>query len=669
MSAWAVPGYTEERELGHGASARVVAATRDDTGQQVAIKYLAPRLLRDPNFLARFREEVELLASIDVPHVVRLFDYVEAPGQGAAIVMELVDGVSLHEMITRQGPTSPESALVVLKGSLLGLAAAHQLGIVHRDYKPENVLVDGAGNSKLTDFGVAVKAGERAPVGGTPLYMAPEQWNGEPATPATDIYAATAVFFECLTGQTPFSGRLEHLAMQHQTAEIPVALVDQPLQALIERGLAKDPRDRPAHAVEFVAELNEVADSAYGDDWEERGGNELAKRAAALLLLLLGGIAGAAGGSFAATLLGGMGRRKKAVVAGAALGIFAAIAVTTTTLALTGNNSSGSPGASATNRAADAVATNPGAGGTTGTGSPPASPSTTGSPTASPSTTGSPTASPSATSPTTNPPATSAPTTNPAHYRAASAAGHHGGGVEPGRGLGYLPGRAAIAHRARDDQLRSRDNRHLPLGPLQPDQHRACAGENPRRRDGQRPGLGDGGVEPVGDHRHARGDVAVRAQRQRDGQRPVRLSDADDAQSGHPAARDRRAIQPVTHALRRQRPVQLVGDRHPGTRAELQRRRDHGHPHHGGPVPRHHHRHRYRGITPVGLGVVHHRPARADHLTVQLGSPGCCTISTIETISSTEPNATRAYRTPGSLNELPMPTRKSTAARNTVIRT
>ena len=414
MSAWAVPGYTEERELGHGASARVVAATRNDTRQQVAIKYLAPRLLRDPNFLRRFREEVELLASIDVPHVVRLFDYVEAPGEGAAIVMELVDGVSLHEMITRQGPTSPESALVVLKGSLLGLAAAHQLGIVHRDYKPENVLVDGAGNSKLTDFGVAVKAGERAPVGGTPLYMAPEQWNGEPATPATDIYAATAVFYECLTGQTPFSGRLEHLAMQHQTAPIPVGLVDQPLQALIERGLAKDPRDRPAHAVEFVAELNRVADGAYGEDWEERGSNQLGKRAAALLLLLLslGGIAGAEGGSFAATLLGSMGRRKKAVIAGAALGIFATIAVTTTTLALTGNNSSGSPGTQATNQAADALATNPGTAGTPGTGSPTASPSTTGSPTASPSTTGSPTASPSATSPTTNPP-TSAPATDP----------------------------------------------------------------------------------------------------------------------------------------------------------------------------------------------------------------------------------------------------------------
>ena len=407
MSAWAVPGYTEERELGHGASARVVAATRDDTGQQVAIKYLAPRLLRDPNFLARFREEVELLASIDVPHVVRLFDYVEDPGVGAAIVMELVDGVSLHEMITRQGATSPESALVVLKGSLLGLAAAHQLGIVHRDYKPENVLVDGAGNSKLTDFGVAVKAGQRAPVGGTPLYMAPEQWNGEPATPASDIYAATAVFFECLTGQTPFSGRLEHLAMQHQTAPIPVGLFDRPLQALIERGLAKDPRDRPAHAVEFVAELNEVADGAYGADWEERGRSQLAKRAAALLLLLLGGIAGASGGSFAATLLGGAGRKKKAVIAGAALGIFAAIAVTTTTLALTGSNSSGSPGNA--NHAADAAATNPGTAGPPATGSPTASPSTTLSPTASPTTTVSPTASPTATSPS----PTSAPTTGP----------------------------------------------------------------------------------------------------------------------------------------------------------------------------------------------------------------------------------------------------------------
>ena len=153
-----------------------------------------------------------------------------------------------------------------------------------------------------------------------------------------------------------------------------------------------------------MAELNQVADSAYGDDWEERGGNELAKRAAALLLLLLGGIAGASGGSFAATLLGSMGRKKKAVITGAAVGIFAAIAVTTTTLALTGNNTSAPPLTSPT--------THPPAG--SQTPSPiTAGTSITGSPSASPSTTVSPTASPSATSPTTVAPTTNPPTTAP----------------------------------------------------------------------------------------------------------------------------------------------------------------------------------------------------------------------------------------------------------------
>src|SRR5215469_6036277 len=196
MSTWVLPGYAEEHQLGRGASGRVVEAIHEASGQRVAIKYLSPSLFRDPAFLAGFRYEADVLRSLDVPQVVRLFDYVEEPGQGAAIVMELVSGVSLHQMITRQGATTPESALVVLKGSLLGLAAAHSMGIVHRDYKPENVLVDGEGNSKLTDFGVAVKEGRRAPAAGTPLYMAPEQWEGAPASPASDIYAAAAVFFE-----------------------------------------------------------------------------------------------------------------------------------------------------------------------------------------------------------------------------------------------------------------------------------------------------------------------------------------------------------------------------------------------------------------------------------------------------------------------------------------
>ena len=122
---WAVPGYTEERLLGHGVSGRVVVAVDDASGQRVAIKYLHENLVRDTEFLGELRSEVEQLAALNAPHMVRVFDYVEQPGEGAAIVMELVDGVSLREMLARRGPLGAAAALVVLKDSLLALAAAH----------------------------------------------------------------------------------------------------------------------------------------------------------------------------------------------------------------------------------------------------------------------------------------------------------------------------------------------------------------------------------------------------------------------------------------------------------------------------------------------------------------------------------------------------------------
>ena len=156
-----------------------------------------------------------MLASLDDPNVVRLYEYVESPS-GAAIVMELVDGVSLRDILARQGKTTAEAALVVLQGSLLGLAAAHRRGVVHRDYKPENVLIDGAGASKLTDFGIAARAGDSPIPAGTLVYAPPEQFGGSPATPASDVYAATATFYECLTGRPPFTGdTAERLLYQH----------------------------------------------------------------------------------------------------------------------------------------------------------------------------------------------------------------------------------------------------------------------------------------------------------------------------------------------------------------------------------------------------------------------------------------------------------------------
>jgi eukaryotic-like serine/threonine-protein kinase len=142
MQGWDIPGFTGLRALGSGGFGDVVLARHDASGTMVAIKYLRRELLADPEFAEMFRAEARVLASLNDQNVVRLYEYLESPA-GAAIVMELVDGVSLREILSRQGQTTAEAALVVLQGSLLGLAAAHARGVVHRDYKPANVLVNG----------------------------------------------------------------------------------------------------------------------------------------------------------------------------------------------------------------------------------------------------------------------------------------------------------------------------------------------------------------------------------------------------------------------------------------------------------------------------------------------------------------------------------------------
>src|ERR1700722_14748022 len=173
MPEWKVPGDAELRALGSGGFGDVVLARHEESGTLVAIKYLRRDLLADPGFAAMFRGEAAVLASLDDPNVVRLYEYVEGAA-GAAIVMELVAG-----------------------GSGGGVA---------RDYKPENVLVSGDGASKLTDFGIAARAGDRPIPAGTLAYAPPEQLAGAPASPAGEVYAATATFYECVTGWPPFTG-------------------------------------------------------------------------------------------------------------------------------------------------------------------------------------------------------------------------------------------------------------------------------------------------------------------------------------------------------------------------------------------------------------------------------------------------------------------------------
>jgi len=284
MPEWTVPGYTALRALGSGGFGDVMLARHDASGMQVAIKYLRHGLLADPGFAEMFRGEAEVLAAMDDPNIVRLYEYVESPS-GAAIVMELINGVSLREILAQQGSTTAEAALVVLQGSLMGLASAHQRGVVHRDYKPENVLVSGDGDSKLTDFGLAARTGDHAVPAGTLRYVAPEQIAGAPASPAGDVYSATATFYECLTGTPPFGGGSAELLRQHRSEPVPLEPLPGPLRPLVAAGMAKDPRYRPADAVAFVAELGTVASGAYGQDWADRGRSHLGE--AALLLAAL----------------------------------------------------------------------------------------------------------------------------------------------------------------------------------------------------------------------------------------------------------------------------------------------------------------------------------------------------------------------------------------------
>ena len=341
MADWDVPGFTELKALGSGGFGDVVLARHDESGTLVAIKYLRRNLLDDPEWVEMFRSEAAVLASLDDPNVVRLYEYVESPA-GAAIVMELIDGVSVREILVHQGKTTPEAALVVLQGSLLGLAAAHQRGVVHRDYKPENVLVNGDGASKLTDFGIAARVGDQAIPAGTLVYAPPEQFGGTPASPASDVYAATATFYECLTGSPPFRGdTAEALLHQHLVAPVPLDPVPEPLRPLVAAGMAKEPEQRPTDGTTLVAALQAAAAGAYGPDWEKRGRSHLGEAALLLAALWPSGRPPAAEGFTVERIP--LFRRARAVRAAAVAVVVIVVAGAGTALALTSLHNAPAP--------------------------------------------------------------------------------------------------------------------------------------------------------------------------------------------------------------------------------------------------------------------------------------------------------------------------------------
>jgi hypothetical protein len=278
----AAPGYQLEAVVGSGSSGTVYLAHDTDTGDPVAVKVLDPALAAEPDARAHLAAEARTLARLRHPNVVGVYEYRDDPEP--AVVMEYVAGTSLRQVLTNATALTAEQSLGVLSGALAGLGAAHAAGLVHGDIKPENILVDPTGVSKLTDFGQTVARGSVGR-GGTPTYMSPEAFRGAALDERSDIYSLGVVLFECLAGRPPFvAGNDAALAVAH--AQSPPPLIDglpEPVGALLDRALAKDPSGRPRSADQFAAELEAAASSAYGPAWARR----------ASIAALVGGLGGA----------------------------------------------------------------------------------------------------------------------------------------------------------------------------------------------------------------------------------------------------------------------------------------------------------------------------------------------------------------------------------------
>ena len=201
-------GYRIESLIARGGMGVVYRATQLALERPVALKVIAAELANKEGFRERFLRESRLAASLDHPSVVPVYDAREEDGE-LIVAMRLVEGGDLRKLIDREGPLEPERAVNLLGQVAEALDAAHAAGIVHRDVKPHNVLVEGE-RAYLSDFGLAKAYAETGPgsgasIVGTVEYMAPEQWRGERAGPAADIYSLGCVLFEALTGIVPYA--------------------------------------------------------------------------------------------------------------------------------------------------------------------------------------------------------------------------------------------------------------------------------------------------------------------------------------------------------------------------------------------------------------------------------------------------------------------------------
>ncbi len=239
-------GYRIDSLIARGGMGVVYRATQLALERPVALKVIAHQLADDEKFRRRFLSESRLAANLEHPAVVPVYDAREDEGE-LIVAMRLIEGGDLRKLIDREGPLEPERAVQLLGQVAEALDAAHAAGIVHRDVKPHNVLIEGE-RAYLSDFGLAKAYAETGPgsgasIVGTVEYMAPEQWRGERVGPAADVYALGCVLYEALTGIVPYARK-----EADTEPELPRGI-----ETVIERAVAKDPSERYASAGELIA--------------------------------------------------------------------------------------------------------------------------------------------------------------------------------------------------------------------------------------------------------------------------------------------------------------------------------------------------------------------------------------------------------------------------------
>lgn len=259
--------YKITEKLGEGGMAVVYKGYQQSLNRYVAIKVLRQELAQDEEFVARFRREALAVADLDHPNILHVYDAGFVQGM-YYIVMAYVDGGSLRDLVS-QGPLEPEYALSIASQVADALHHAHQRGIVHRDVKPNNILLSRDGRPLLSDFGIAKALHESTGLTrtgmsiGTPEYMAPEQIQGQKVDARTDIYALGIVLYEMLAGWAPFSSTTPVAALYKQVNEPPPPLrqanisIPAWMEAVVAKALAKSPLDRYQQASEFAEALRQ----------------------------------------------------------------------------------------------------------------------------------------------------------------------------------------------------------------------------------------------------------------------------------------------------------------------------------------------------------------------------------------------------------------------------